>query len=102
MRSDFCAALFIIVPFAVDRWRVGSRCSAGTPDSPMNYSEVRLANFREWLVHLVESRVHQIVSGAPLGSTLSCLAPFFIVSPTEFLSWFVLTIEPYAPEINDI
>jgi hypothetical protein len=41
---------------------------------------------------LVEGLVHRIVFGAPLGTTLSCLAPNLIVSPTEFLSWFVLNL----------
>ena len=36
--------------------------------------------------------VHRTVSGAPLGSTLSCLAPNLIVPPTEFLSWFMLNL----------
>jgi hypothetical protein len=49
--SDFCAALFITVHFcAVDRSRTGSRCSVGSPDSPVNYSGARLAETQEWLV----------------------------------------------------
>jgi hypothetical protein len=72
----------------------------------MNYSGVSLENSREWPVRLVEGLVHRTVSGAhrtvsgahrtmssaPLGSTLSCLAPNLIVSPTEFFSWFVLNL----------
>jgi hypothetical protein len=47
MTSDFCAltpvvALFISNISAVDRWRAGSRCSAGSSDSPVNYSGARL------------------------------------------------------------
>jgi hypothetical protein len=56
-------------------------------------------NSREWLVRLrlglvkrTVSGAHRTLSGAPLGSTLSCLAPNLIVSPTEFLSWFVLNL----------
>jgi hypothetical protein len=33
-----CSSLFIYV---VDRWRAGSRCSDGSPDSPVNYSGAR-------------------------------------------------------------
>jgi hypothetical protein len=58
----------------------------------VNYSGARLANFREWLVCLRLGLVHQTVSGAPLGSTLSCLALNLIVSLNEFLSWFVLNL----------
>jgi hypothetical protein len=42
-----CSSLFIV---SDDRWRAGSRCSTGSPDSPMNYSGVRLDENREWLV----------------------------------------------------
>jgi hypothetical protein len=84
-----CSSLYTS---AVDRWRAGSRCSAGSPDSSVNYSGARLANSREWLVCLCESLGRRTVSGAPLGSTLSCLALNLIVPPTEFLSWFVLNL----------
>jgi hypothetical protein len=70
-----------------------------TLDSPVNYSGGRPSNSREWLVHLCTglvhrtvSSAHRIVSGAPFDSTLSCLAPNLFVSPTEFLSWFVLNL----------
>jgi hypothetical protein len=56
--------------FAVDRWHVGSRCSAGSPDSLVNYNGVCLLNSREWLVCLRLGLVHRTLSGAPLGSTL--------------------------------
>jgi hypothetical protein len=58
----------------------------------VNYSGARPTNSREWHIRLVEGLVHQTVSGAPLVSTLSCLAPNLIVYPTEFLSWFMLNL----------
>ena len=51
----------------------------------MNYSGGCPWNSREWPVRWMSGLVHRTVSGAPLGSTLSCLAPNLIVSPTEFL-----------------
>jgi hypothetical protein len=57
--SDFCALTSALTSarhclqlytFTVDCWRVGSRCSTGSPDSPVNYSGARLQNSREWLV----------------------------------------------------
>jgi hypothetical protein len=85
--------------WAVDRWHAGSRCSAGSPDSPVNYSEGCPWISREWLVwlcwglvHQTLSGTHRIVSGAPLGSTLSTLLQFLIVSLMEFLSWFLLNL----------
>jgi hypothetical protein len=89
--SDFCAALFI---WAVDRWRAERRCSVGSPDSPVNYSRARLLNSREWLVWLCPGLVHRTVSGAPLFSTLSSLAPNEFKSPTKFflgLYWTLCT-----------
>ena len=35
---DFCALWRALNAVAGDRWRGRSRCSAGTPDSPVNYS----------------------------------------------------------------
>jgi hypothetical protein len=58
----------------------------------VNYSGARPEESREWPVRFVEGLVHRTVSGVPLGSTLSCLAPNLIVSPTEFLSLFVLNL----------
>jgi hypothetical protein len=90
--SNFCTTLFITVHSAVDRWHVGSRCSAGSPDSPVNYSEARPLNSREWLVRCARAwctghcPVHQ------RQHSLSSFAPFMFVSPTLFLSWFVLNL----------
>jgi hypothetical protein len=55
MTSDFCVLTsarhcLALYTFAVDRWRAGSRCSAGSPDSSVNYSGGCPRNFREWLV----------------------------------------------------
>jgi hypothetical protein len=84
-----CSPLFI---WAVDRWHAGSHCSAGSPNSPVNYSGACPEDTREWLVRWLPGLVHQTVSGAPLGSTLSILLQFLIVSLTEFVSWFVLNL----------
>jgi hypothetical protein len=87
--SDFCAALFIC---AVDCWRTESRCSAGSPDSPVNYSEARPRNSREWPVRLLSDLVHRTVSSAPFSAHSQVLLQILIVSPTEFLSWFILNL----------
>lgn len=65
-----------------------------TPDNLVNYSGASPLNSREWLVRLCTgmSGAYRTLSDVPLGSTLSCLAPNLIVSPTEFLSWFVLNL----------
>jgi hypothetical protein len=44
--SDFCALTSVVALFTsdiskVDRWRVGSCCSAGSPDSPVAHQTVR-------------------------------------------------------------
>jgi hypothetical protein len=69
----------------------GSRCSVGSPDSPLNYSGARL-HFPEsgWFTYVWSWCTGQ--SGAPFFNTLKFFAPFFIVSLTWFLSWFVLNI----------
>jgi hypothetical protein len=36
--SDFCAHCSALTAVADDRWRYSSRYSAGTPNSPVNYS----------------------------------------------------------------
>jgi hypothetical protein len=62
-----CSSLFI---WRTDRWRAGSRCSASTPNCPVNYSGARLQNSREWPIHLLAGLVHRTVSSAPKNSTL--------------------------------
>jgi hypothetical protein len=62
------------------RWLTGHvRCR---PNSPVNYSRARHTETREWLIRLVLGLVHRTLSGAPLDSTLSCLAPNIVKSPT--------------------
>jgi hypothetical protein len=90
--SDFCRALFITVHFCSRLLMCMDRCSAGSPDSPVNYSGACPENSRECPVRLRAGLVHRTLSGVPLGSTLSCFAPNLFVSPTEFLSWFVLNL----------
>jgi hypothetical protein len=67
------------------------RCSAGSPDSPVNYSGARLAETREWPIRLRSGLVHRTLSGTPKAILMS-FAPNLFVSPTEFLSWFVLNL----------
>jgi hypothetical protein len=83
---------------AVDRWRAGSRCSAGSPDSPVAHRTVR------WII--AEAALDFPESGwfggrlAGARDSVRCtifqhtlsLAPFLIVSLTWFLSWFVLNL----------
>jgi hypothetical protein len=70
--SDFCAALFICQSRPL---RADSRCSAGTPDSPVNYSGARL-RFPEsgWLTTVRSWCTGQ--SGASIFSTLKFFALF--------------------------
>jgi hypothetical protein len=75
-----------------DRWRAGSRCSAGSPDSPVNYSG-GCPGISEsgWFVFVHvwctgHCQVRQKIS------TLYVLLQFSIESLTEFLSWFVLNL----------
>jgi hypothetical protein len=74
------AAQFI---WADDRWRAWSRCSAGSPDSPVAHRTFRwIIVERAWrnprvagslvadLVHWTVFDAHRIVSNAPFSSTL--------------------------------
>jgi hypothetical protein len=86
MTSDLCALTSarhcsLLFPFCSRPLARSDHCFAGSPDSPMNYSGVCLTNSRDWPVYLVEGLVHRTLSGAPLGSTLSCLAPNFDCVP---------------------
>jgi hypothetical protein len=76
--SDFCAALLI---WQSRPLRAGSICSAGSPDSPVNYSGARLL-FPEsgWLTPVWSWCTGQ--SGAPIFSTLKFFALFQIESLT--------------------
>jgi hypothetical protein len=80
--SDFCAALFIIVPFAFDHWCAVSHCSAGSPDMFGAHRTVR------WIIAESVQRIPE--SGMFVGCLAwSVLRQILIVSPTGFLSSFV-------------
>jgi hypothetical protein len=51
-------------------------------------------------VHRALSGARWTLSGAPKTIILKSFAPFFIVSVTGF--FFLVFVEPYAPEINNI
>jgi hypothetical protein len=85
LRSDFLHALFTT---AGDRWRAGSRCSAGLPDSPVAHRTVRwiiveralelprVAGLESYGPGAPDSvRWHTRQSGAPFFSTLKFFAP---------------------------
>jgi hypothetical protein len=89
------SSLFIV---SDDRCRAGSRCSAGSPDSPVVHRTVR------WII---AERASEFLRVAGLGlygpsapDTVRCakfqhtqvLLQFLIESLTEFLSWFVLNL----------
>jgi hypothetical protein len=96
--SDFCRALFTIVHFCSRSLAPVSRCSACSPDM-----SGALRTVRE-LERSAPGEFPRVACsfapgpGAPDSvrcttcSTLSCLAPNLIVSPTEFISWFVLNL----------
>jgi hypothetical protein len=94
--SQHCSTLFI---WAVDRWHAGSRCSGGSPDSPMNYSGACPKETWEWLVRWL-----------PAWCTGPCPVRHLAVhsqSCSKFdcdPNWnsFLVCVEPYAPEISDI
>jgi hypothetical protein len=72
------------------RWLTGHvRC---TSESLVYYIGAHPRETREWHVRLVLGLVHRTLSGAPLGSTLSSLAPNLFEPPTEILSWLVLNL----------
>jgi hypothetical protein len=56
-------ALFLCQPLLQSTVTRVSHCSGGTPDSPVNYSGVRLRKTREWLVGLSTVLVHRTLSG---------------------------------------
>jgi hypothetical protein len=87
--SELCHTLFTTVYFwqttvgarlPLLRWITRHiRC---TLDSLVNYSRAHPEETREWPVRLVLGLVNRTLSGAPLGSTLSSLAPNIVKSPT--------------------
>jgi hypothetical protein len=89
--SDFCALTSVVALFicAVDRWRTGRRCSAGSPDSPVNYSGACPEETWEWLVRWLPSVA---------AHSQSCSNFDWVPNWISFL----VCVEPYAPVINDI
>ena len=80
---------------------LSSRCSAGTPDSPVNYSGAASPNSRRWQVwsgtpwctgHC--SVAHRTVRCARPGLPLGCLL-LFLFEP--FLDFLLVRVEPLAP-----
>jgi hypothetical protein len=57
-----------------------SRCSLGSPDSPVNYSGARPEETREWPIRLLVG-LTPALSGAPRQHTLSPFAPIFVCVP---------------------
>jgi hypothetical protein len=98
--SDFFVSLFIMVYFCSRPLTHSSYCSAGAPNSLVNYSGARLANFREWLVCLCLGLVHRTVSDAPKTAHSYVPCSKFVCVPN--LNSFLVCVEPYAPEIDDI
>jgi hypothetical protein len=103
LRTDFCAALFITFPFAVDRWRVVNRCSVGSPDMSGAHRTVRwIIAERAWRIPesgmFVWSRAWctpDSVWCATWQHTLMSCSKFNCV--TNWIS-FLVCIEPYAPK----
>jgi hypothetical protein len=103
VRSDFaawhlsahCSLLLFTV---VDRWRQVT--SVGSPDSPVNYSEARPEETREWAVLELLGLVHWTLSGAPLAAHSQVLCSKSIWVPNSIS--FLVCVEPYAPEIKYI
>jgi hypothetical protein len=72
--SHFCRALLCTVAFAESTVARVSRCSAGVPDSPVNYSGVRLVKPESGWFSPVRTW-HTGQSGAPDHNTLGFFAP---------------------------
>jgi hypothetical protein len=109
--SNFCARSphysLLLYNFAVDRWRC-SRCSAGTPGSPVPHQTVRWI-ITEW--HFPETRSWRVRSDSPWCTehcpvahrTVRCarpgqpsvgFAPFYL---NPFLDFLLVCVEPLAP-----
>jgi hypothetical protein len=99
-----CALFAYCSAFTGFRWSRPLRCSrysAGTPDSPVNYSGVAFPETRRWRVW-VDSPwcighcpvAHQTVRCARPGRPSVCFAPFFLNPILDFL---LVCIEPLAP-----
>jgi hypothetical protein len=86
------------VQWSLLRWlTVHVRC---TPDNLMNYSGARLVETRERHVRLRAGLVRRTLSGAPQAAHSQVLCSKFVCVP-NWIS-FLVCVEPYAPEINDI
>jgi hypothetical protein len=87
-------------PFADDCWRY-SRCSAGTPDSPVNYSGVASPKPEASKLELIHPgapdtvRWHTGQSGAPDQGSLRVVFWSFYLNP--FLDFLLVCVEPLAP-----
>jgi hypothetical protein len=78
-----------------------SRCSAGTPDSPVNYSGVAFPETRRWRVRVDPPWctghcpvAHRTVRCARPGQPSVGFAPFFLNPILDFL---LVCVEPFAP-----
>jgi hypothetical protein len=88
-----------------DRWRAGSRCSTGSPDSlvahqnsPMNYSRGWPVIFREWLVRRAPGwRIGQCPVHHFPAHSKSCSIFNYVPNLISFL----VCVEPYAPIIDE-
>jgi hypothetical protein len=96
-------ALFIPL---VDRWRAGSRCSAGSSDSPVAHRIVRLIIARLGLVWSCKILVQRTLSGGTPDSLVhhfsahsSSLLHFDCVANRIYL---LVCVEHYAPVIDNI
>jgi hypothetical protein len=104
--SDFCVALFITVH--IYSWPLAHRETllrwltrqSGAHRIVRWIIAEQAHRIPEWLVRLYTGLVHRTVFDAPFSSTLSCLAPHFVCIP-NWIS-FLVYVEPYAPEINNI
>jgi hypothetical protein len=100
MRSNFSALTsarhYSSVKSTVDAQRVvallAHRTVRCTPDSLVNYSGACPLNSREWLVRCARAWGSGHYPVRQRQHTLSHFAPILFVSPTEFLSWFVLIL----------
>jgi hypothetical protein len=79
---------------AVDRCARSSRCSAGTPDSPVNYSG-QPPIFPKVASSASSSLVHRTLSGAPDQGAIWDV--FCSLSLNPFLVFLLVCCEPLAP-----
>jgi hypothetical protein len=91
--SDFCTMHCSRPLGAVDR------CSVGSLDSLVIYSEVTPRKTRERPVCEVPRPRQWTVYGAPLAAPILDFAPTFVEFPNSFS--LLVYVELYAPEIND-